>query len=268
MSKKIRFQVHAATQSVRDLLEGGARVLGLHLCYHDLQGRLRLPVRLRQHVNAPCLLMKRDCDETCTRFCGVQVETDIVGHARGLIHTCPFGHTQIVAPVWAEGRLAGVLFAAAAFMGRGQPPRAGLVVRPGLIWMEDRRFMLLAIAGQITDILEQSAVVSPSRRDVILAFLTKSIPRPIRLQDLARHMALSASRTGHLVSEIFSQTFPQLLTSLRLERGARLLCLTEESIGAIALQTGFSDQSHFSRAFKRQFNVSPLAYRKKNRIQV
>lgn len=81
-------------------------------------------------------------------------------------------------------------------------------------------------------------------------------------------MALSSSRTGHLVREVFSQTFPQLMTSLRLERGARLLCLNEETIGAIALQTGFSDQSHFSRAFKRQFKMSPLAYRKKNRIQV
>jgi len=52
------------------------------------------------------------------------------------------------------------------------------------------------------------------------------------------------------------------LRSLRLAWAAARLTDSDDGIAQIALQAGFFDQSHFSRAFKRQFRLTPLAYRK------
>lgn len=48
---------------------------------------------------------------------------------------------------------------------------------------------------------------------------------------------------------------------LRLEWGAAQLVEKRDSLTAIALRTGFADQSHFTNAFKRYLGVTPGAYR-------
>ena len=47
----------------------------------------------------------------------------------------------------------------------------------------------------------------------------------------------------------------------RLQAAARYLTETELSVGAIAAELGYCDQSFFSTAFKKHFGVYPLAWR-------
>jgi AraC family transcriptional regulator, transcriptional activator of pobA len=42
---------------------------------------------------------------------------------------------------------------------------------------------------------------------------------------------------------------------------ARLLRFTDLSVGEIAFRVGLGDQLYFSRAFKRHYGESPVAYR-------
>ena len=49
---------------------------------------------------------------------------------------------------------------------------------------------------------------------------------------------------------------------LRLSWAAGRLRGSDDAIAQIAVAAGFFDQSHFTRAFKGQFGVTPLAYRK------
>ena len=42
---------------------------------------------------------------------------------------------------------------------------------------------------------------------------------------------------------------------------ARLLRFTDLAVGEVAFHIGFDDQFYFSRAFKRRYGESPLAYR-------
>ena len=51
------------------------------------------------------------------------------------------------------------------------------------------------------------------------------------------------------------------LRGLRLTWAAGMLTDSSDGIAQIALQAGFFDQSHFTRVFKRQFGLTPLAYR-------
>jgi AraC family transcriptional regulator len=55
------------------------------------------------------------------------------------------------------------------------------------------------------------------------------------------------------------------LRGLRLDWAAGRLAAADLSIAQIALQAGFYDQSHFTRAFKCRFGLTPLAYRRSAR---
>ena len=56
-------------------------------------------------------------------------------------------------------------------------------------------------------------------------------------------------------------TIGEYLRRLRIERACRQLSSTDESLATIAAATGFSDQSHFSRTFKRLMGMTPAQYR-------
>jgi AraC-like DNA-binding protein len=57
----------------------------------------------------------------------------------------------------------------------------------------------------------------------------------------------------------------EYVRTLRLEGAIRDLEESEASLAAIALANGFSDQSHFSNAFRRHTGVTPSEYRRRIR---
>jgi AraC family transcriptional regulator len=55
------------------------------------------------------------------------------------------------------------------------------------------------------------------------------------------------------------------MRKLRIEFACRRLTNTDAPLVEIALAAGFADQSHFSRAFKRETGRSPAEFRKSAR---
>ena len=56
-------------------------------------------------------------------------------------------------------------------------------------------------------------------------------------------------------------TIGEYTRQLRIEHACRELCVSDASLAAIASAAGFSDQSHFSRTFKRFMEMTPAQYR-------
>lgn len=56
-------------------------------------------------------------------------------------------------------------------------------------------------------------------------------------------------------------TIGEYIRRLRVERACRQLSSSGESLATIAASAGFSDQSHFSRTFKRLMGMTPAQYR-------
>lgn len=54
----------------------------------------------------------------------------------------------------------------------------------------------------------------------------------------------------------------EYLRRLRVRKACRLLAETDETLSAIAFGTGYADQSHFTRHFKRAMGVPPGEYRR------
>lgn len=56
------------------------------------------------------------------------------------------------------------------------------------------------------------------------------------------------------------------LNHVRIEKAMELLINTQYRVIDIALQTGYTNGSSFTRAFRRSVGLSPVQYRQKNQV--
>ena len=84
------------------------------------------------------------------------------------------------------------------------------------------------------------------------------------VEQLADKMCLSPSQLHRKLQALIDQAPGQLIRNIRLQRAADLIKKNAGTLADICFQTGFSDQTYFSRAFKNQFGCSPSAYKKDN----
>ena len=83
----------------------------------------------------------------------------------------------------------------------------------------------------------------------------------VRLTTLARLAGCSASLTNRLFRQQFGLPPYEYLLQQRLRQAARRLREGSQSLADIAYETGFADQSHLQRLFRRAYGTTPLAYR-------
>lgn len=93
-------------------------------------------------------------------------------------------------------------------------------------------------------------------------FMNDNLSRCIRLAELASLAGLSASQFGRAFKVSTGTTPHSWHLVTRIEYAKRLLANREKSLVDIALETGFSEQSHFTRAFTSANGVSPNAWRR------
>ena len=55
------------------------------------------------------------------------------------------------------------------------------------------------------------------------------------------------------------------VTGLRIQRACRALGESDDTLAAIASETGFTDQSHFTRSFRDAVGTTPARYRRAHR---
>jgi signal transduction histidine kinase/ligand-binding sensor domain-containing protein/DNA-binding response OmpR family regulator len=82
------------------------------------------------------------------------------------------------------------------------------------------------------------------------------------VQQLSDTMGMSMRTLSRKVNSLINKSPSNLLRSMRLQKAAELLKIKSGNVAEIAYQTGFSDQAHFTKAFKREFNMSPGEYSK------
>jgi len=165
-----------------------------------------------------------------------------------------------------DGVFLGVLFAGPFIDGEPDKkiPREILPRRAeSKAWLEDCREAMLCAAARLGEMLRPKEwPESSDRRRKIHRFICVNFSSDIQLKSLAEELHVSESRAGHLVKQLFSMPFSELLGQFRLKTAAELLSSSDMPVSEIAFKAGFNDQNYFSRRFKRAFGVSPLRYRK------
>ena len=100
--------------------------------------------------------------------------------------------------------------------------------------------------------------VSPSRLKQVLDYIHDNLGHSLSLMELASVANLSPSRFTRVFRQETGLSPHQYLIQARIEQAKHLLKSGGDiSIGSIAHQVGFADQSHFTRHFKRIVGVTP-----------
>lgn len=81
------------------------------------------------------------------------------------------------------------------------------------------------------------------------------------LDMLAQRVGFSAYHFHRIFREIIGEPVKEYIRRLRLERAAYRLRISDEAILRIALDAGFKTHESFTRAFSRQFHITPNEFR-------
>ncbi len=130
-----------------------------------------------------------------------------------------------------------------------------------------------SLAGWLTATLEHlmDTIQATRHRDAAtrlfdaIAHMERHCCERIGRDDVARAAGLSPSHFSSLIRKESGATFTDLLNRMRVDRAAELLSRTDRPLSLIALETGFTDQSYFTKVFKRYRRMAPLQYRRQFR---
>jgi AraC family transcriptional regulator len=128
----------------------------------------------------------------------------------------------------------------------------------------------LAVEGLALQILADAARgFADSRQEPRQAWLDRAeeklrscLTRPIRLSEVAAAAGVHPVHLQRVFRSHHGVPIGAWHRRLRLDWAAHRLSATRTPLIAIALDAGFADQSHFTRAFVRAFGISPSRYRR------
>ena len=127
----------------------------------------------------------------------------------------------------------------------------------------------LAIEGMA---LEMLAEVSRRQENLVghtpprwlaraVEFLRESFAEPLTISQVASAVGVHPVHLAREFRRFHRCTIGEYIRRLRVERACCQLNKTNVPLAAIAAGAGFSDQSHFSRTFKRLMGMTPAQYR-------
>ena len=86
----------------------------------------------------------------------------------------------------------------------------------------------------------------------------------LSLTNISKSLDINPSYLSREFSKHFNNlSFGEYIRNLRIDKAIELMKTSRYSLTEIAYLTGFSDQSHFTRIFKKHTSQNPFAYRKK-----
>jgi len=99
------------------------------------------------------------------------------------------------------------------------------------------------------------------RISYVVALIERRFAEPCAVEELARAGNMSPSYLTRLFREQTGRSPASFVREVRLRRAYELVQTTFLSIKEVMAAVGWNDPSHFSRAFKQSFGVSPQELR-------
>lgn len=99
------------------------------------------------------------------------------------------------------------------------------------------------------------------RLNRVLDFMNENLARDLRLSELSQVAGVSSHYFCHVFKESTGLTAYQYVLRLRIERAKNYLRDPKMTLAMAGEATGFADQSHFSKVFRRMAGVTPAQFR-------
>jgi AraC family transcriptional regulator len=104
--------------------------------------------------------------------------------------------------------------------------------------------------------------MAPSTLRRCIALMEARLAGDLRLDDLAREAGLSTSHFIRSFRESTAKTPYQFLLDRRVQRAQTLMRDPRASLAEVARSTGFANQHHLARVFRRITGTTPSTYRR------
>ena len=118
----------------------------------------------------------------------------------------------------------------------------------------------------LAEIIRQERAPEAGRRpgwlDRVVELLQDRYARPMSIAGIAAEVDIHPVHLSRVFRSHYGCSPAEYLRRIRIRRACELLSDPEETLSAIAFATGFSDQSHFTRNFRRATGVTPGTYRR------
>lgn len=95
-----------------------------------------------------------------------------------------------------------------------------------------------------------------------IRLIEQTYREPLEIDSLCTACGLSATHFHRLFLKLLRMSPTDYQLALRMQEARRLLSMTDHSLTAVAMETGFYDQSHFTKRFRRSTGMTPTAYRR------
>jgi AraC-like DNA-binding protein len=103
-----------------------------------------------------------------------------------------------------------------------------------------------------------------SYADKALDYIYNNFSYDIKISDIARYVGIDRTYLYKIFIQEHKVSPQQYLISFRLNTAVNLLETTKMNITEISYSCGFKDTPTFYKHFKKQFNITPVQYRKNN----
>lgn len=124
--------------------------------------------------------------------------------------------------------------------------------------VEDLLLQLLSRTALHTD----NCRFAPSWLDTVVEYIHSRWHAPITINEIAKEVQIHPFHLSRVFRHFHGMTIADYIHDLRIDRAkAKLRQSPTLNLCYLALDLGFSDQSHFSRSFKRRTGVTPAYYR-------
>ena len=197
------------------------------------------------------------------------------------IYTCRYGFTEAVSPLYNFGTLTGFLMMGQVF----ETDADGRLVHKEVKSIDALGDKMVALAKQtplvdtdmvhsyvkIMTICAQYLTLSnaiPSAKQTVAEmakrFIYDNYKSKITISDICDEIGCSKSTLITSFKKEYGTTVNSYITNVRLREAVNMLGMGDRNIGEIATETGFSDQSYFSKVFSAKYGVPPSEYRDDN----
>lgn len=127
--------------------------------------------------------------------------------------------------------------------------------------------LLLDLISRHVDILRDRSAARPKWLSTLLDYLDDTFEQEWTLTNMAAEVGVHPVHLCRTFSEHFDCTLGEYIRRLRVLRGRQLLAIHDGTLAEIALQSGFADQSHFTRVFKKHFGLTPRDFRRRSLLR-
>ena len=213
----------------------------------------------------------RECDR---KFCLAAKDA-----RRAMIYKCRYGLTEAISPLYNFGILSGYLMMGQVIDSEEQRARSAELIEHlckgadeakaicskipiSKKDMTDAYVRIMTLLASYLTLSNALPAKKLSLAEATKKYISENFKKKISIQDMCREFGCSKSSLLSSFKREFGKTPGEFILSLRLDEACALLTKGELSINEIAHETGFYDQSYFTKVFRKSYGIPPSEYKR------